>query len=344
MPATPFPMPTLGASFPENTTLAAPDAQPASFSTGAKVGVACAPLAGAALILLGVFYFKRRQLSKNGSDARSISSNSTGPSTYEETYFGGSKAIESGANRSYYTPSPAPPYNSPYNEDHSAHEMAMNGPGPAVIAPRGYGNHDSSNKMTPADFYQNPWSEHDEYDTAVSRFKHAHTRSDDSGSIESPIDGTSPFRLKRGNTLKGREKLEKRLTGAANARHMSVEGEIVTPRGRDSIEDGRSSQETVEWSEKATLQRSQSFSKPRPRPQTTASSVYPDDRDSIMSWNAAMAPDLPDKPLPSIPEKGLDRSKSFSRPRPKRDESADTLVQERTAVVRPPETEEGVSF
>ncbi|KAF1966488.1 hypothetical protein BU23DRAFT_544343, partial [Bimuria novae-zelandiae CBS 107.79] len=39
----------------------APEQAPASFSTGAKVGVACAPVAGAALILLGIFYYKRRK-------------------------------------------------------------------------------------------------------------------------------------------------------------------------------------------------------------------------------------------------------------------------------------------
>ncbi|KAF1966487.1 hypothetical protein BU23DRAFT_560184 [Bimuria novae-zelandiae CBS 107.79] len=248
--------------------------------------------------------------------------------------------------------------------------MAMNGPGPAVIAPTGYGGASHSNKMTAADFYSNPWTDKDEYEThpfetAASRFKHAHTLSSDSGSIESPIDGSSPFRLKRKSTLKGRDRLEKRLTGQANSeRHVSMEGSIVDHPDRYSADHSRSSQESVEWTSTDTMKRSSSFSRPRPkgeRPLTAASSVYPNERDSIMSWNAAVAPDVPDKPLPSIPEAmqgspglGLDRSKSFSRPRPKRDESVETLVEvegeERATtpvpkgVMAPPVTAEGVSF
>ncbi|KAJ4302786.1 hypothetical protein N0V90_001677 [Kalmusia sp. IMI 367209] len=360
MPSSMFATPTFTAAAADSTALPAAEQSQTSFSTGAKVGVACAPLAGAALILLGIFYYKRRKQNTDDlkdSDAKSFSSDSTAASIHQTTYFGGSQADKGGISNDqhlYAFPAPAPAHNSPYNEDRKSYEMAMNGPGPAVIAPSGYG--DSTNKMTPADFYANPWSERDEYETrpfetAASRFKHAHSLSDESGSMESPIDGTSPFRLKRGNTLKGREKLESRLTGQGNERHVSIEGQIVTPNGdRDSSDNSRSSQEAVEWGEKDTLKRSNSFSRPRPRPKTTASSVYPDDRDSIMSWDAAMAPDMPDKPLPSIPEKGgLDRSKSFSRPRPKRDDSADTLVEGRTtnlpsSVVPPPVTAEGVSF
>lgn len=335
---------------------------PTGFSTGAKVGVACAPLAGAALILMGIFYYKRRRRdagSYQEGDAKSILSDSTGASPHQNTYFGGNASTaqlnRSGTDMTTY---PAPVHSSPYNDDHGEHEMAMNGPGPAVIAPAGYGN--TENKMTPADFYANPWTDKDEYETrpfemAASRFKHAHSLSDDASGIESPIDGGSPFLLKRKSTLKGRDKLEKRITGQANERHVSMEGSIVTPHDRESAEHTRSSQESVEWEDKGVLQRSASFSRPRPRPKTAASSMYPDDRDSIISWNAAMAPDMPEKPLPSIPGKGgLDRSKSFSRPRPKRDESADTLVEvegeERVAtpvpkgVVPPPVTAEGVSF
>lgn len=361
-----FPSPTAAVAA-SATASPTPDSTPTSFSTGAKVGVACAPIAGAALILLGIFYYKRRRQSagsyKDGGDAKSISSDSSGPSTYQSTYFGGNASTaqvhKAGMNDTgaYSTPRS----NSPYNEDHTEHEMAMNGPGPAVIAPAGYGN--NAQKMTPADFYANPWTDRDEYETrpfetAASRFKHAHSLSDDANSIESPIDGSSPFRLKRKSTLKGRDKLEKRITGQANnERHVSMEGSIVTPNPeRDSAEHDRSSEESVvQWDEKSTLQRSTSFSRPRPRPKTAASSLYPDDRDSIMSWDAAMAPEMPDKPLPSIPEKGgLDRSKSFSRPRPKRDESADTLVEVEgegrattpvpKGVVAPPVTAEGVSF
>ncbi|KAL5382123.1 hypothetical protein DPSP01_006802 [Paraphaeosphaeria sporulosa] len=357
-----FPSATVGAAAADTTASAVPGSTPTNFSTGAKIGVACAPLAGAALILMGIFYYKRRRQNaayKEG-DAKSISSDSTGASTYQSTYFGGN-ASTAQTNRSGFDDMnayPAPAHTSPYNEDHGEHEMAMNGPGPAVIAPVGYGK--TENKMTPADFYANPWTEKDEYETrpfetAASRFKHAHSLSDDASSIESPIDGSSPFLLKRKSTLKGRDKLEKRITGQANERHVSMEGSIVTPADRESAEHARSSQESVEWDDKGALQRSTSFSRPRPRPKTAASSLYPDDRDSIMSWDAAMAPDMPDKPLPSIPEKGgLDRSKSFSRPRPKRDESADTLVEVEgegrattpvpKGVVAPPVTADGVSF
>ncbi|KAL1608288.1 hypothetical protein SLS60_003227 [Paraconiothyrium brasiliense] len=364
MASTLLPSPTISAAAADATASSSPESTSTSFSTGAKVGVACAPLAGAALILLGIFYYKRRRQTvgnyKEG-DAKSISSDSSGPSTYQSTYFGGntSTAQVDQVDINNMNTYPAPVHNSPYNEDHGEHEMAMNGPGPAVIAPAGYGQ--PANKMTPADFYANPWTEKDEYETrpfetAASRFKYAHSLSNDAESIESPIDGSSPFRLKRKSTLKGRDKLEKRITGQANERHVSMEGSIVTANpDRNSAEHSRSSQESVDWDEKGTLQRSTSFSRPRPRPKTAASSVYPDDRDSIMSWDAAMAPDMPDKPLPSIPEKGgLDRSKSFSRPRPKRDESADTLVEVEgegrattpvpKGVVAPPVTAEGVSF
>ncbi|KAJ4353895.1 uncharacterized protein N0V89_005625 [Didymosphaeria variabile] len=364
MASTLLPSPTVSAAAADATASSAPESTSTSFSTGAKVGVACAPLAGAALILLGIFYYKRRRPNAGSykeGDAKSISSDSSGPSTYQSTYFGGNTSTvqvdQAGVNNMNTYPPPV--HNSPYNEDHGEHEMAMNGPGPAVIAPAGYGQ--PANKMTPADFYANPWTEKDEYETrpfetAASRFKHAHSLSNDAESIESPIDGASPFRLKRKSTLKGRNKLEKRITGQANERHVSMEGSIVTENpDRDSAEHPRSSQESTEWDEKGTLQRSTSFSRPRPRPKTAASSVYPDDRDSIMSWDAAMAPDMPDKPLPSIPEKGgLDRSKSFSRPRPKRDESADTLVEVEgegrattpvpKGVLAPPVTAEGVSF
>lgn len=358
-----FPSATIGAAAADTTASPVPDSTPSNFSTGAKVGVACAPLAGAALILMGIFYYKRRRQGAGSyidGDAKSISSDSTGASTYQSTYFGGNASAahnnQIGLNNT--TTYPAPVHNSPYNEDHGEHEMAMNGPGPAVVAPTGYGT--TENKMTPADFYANPWTEKDEYETrpfetAASRFKHAHSLSDDASSIESPIDGSSPFRLKRKSTLRGRDKLEKRITGQANERHVSMEGSIVTPLDRESAEHARSSQESVEWDEKGTLQRSTSFSRPRPRPKTAASSLYPDERDSIISWDAALAPDMPDKPLPSIPEKGgLDRSKSFSRPRPKRDESEDTLVEVEgegrattpvpKGVVAPPVTAEGVSF
>jgi hypothetical protein len=359
-----LPSPTISAIALDATASSTPESAPTSFSTGAKVGVACAPLAGAALIFLGIVYYKRRRQGAGAykeSDAKSISSFGSGPSTYQNTYFGGNTAIapanQDGSNSMNVYP--APVHHSPYNEDHREHEMAMNGPGPAVIAPAGYGK--PENKMTAADFYANPWSEKDEYETrpfetAASHFKHAHSLSDDAASIESPIDGASPFRLKRKSTLKGRSKLEKRITGESNERHVSMEGFIVTPNAdHDSAGLSRTSQESADWDEKGTLQRSTSFSRPRPRPKTTASSVYPDDRDSIMSWDAAVAPDMPDKPLPSIPEKGgLDRSKSFSRPRPKRDDSADTLVEVEgegrattpvpKGVVAPPVTAEGVSF
>ncbi|KAL5386095.1 hypothetical protein PMIN02_008613 [Paraphaeosphaeria minitans] len=340
---TPFPAATIAAAAADAMASSMPDSTPTNFSTGAKIGVACAPLAGAAAILMGIFYYKRRRHSaayKQG-DAKSISSNSTGASTYQSTYFGGN-ANTTQVDRSGIddvNAYPAPVYNSPYNENHGEHGMA---------------------KMTPADFYANPWTEKDEYETrpfetAASRFKQAQSLSDDASSIESPIDGSSPFHLKRKSTRKGREKLEKRITGQASERHVSMEGSIVTPADRELAERVRSSQESVECDEKGALQRSASFSRLRPRPKTAASSVYPDDRYSIISWGAAMAPDMPDKPLPSIPEKGgLDRSKSFSRPRPKMDDSADTLVEVEgegrattpvpKGVVPPPVTAEGVSF
>ena len=375
-----------------------------NFSTGAKVGVACAPVGAAALILVGVFAFRRRRRNtfKDGGDAKSIASSSTGASTYQSTYFGGNASSihvhESGTARrltvdAFPPVAPAQRSPSPYNEDRVSHEMAMNGPGPAVIAPAGYGA--AANKMTPADFYANPWTDKDEYETRpfetpASRFKHAHAHSfSDDSSMDSPIDGASPFRLKRKSTLKGREPPSKRLTGQANARHVSMEGSIVTP----TPDDHRTSQDSSDG-DFDTMKRSNSFSRPRPRgerPLTTASSVYPMDRDSVMSWDDAMAPDMPDKPLPSIPEKGvgvggewragvypvaeeedpksdasaseaptskaspgLDRSKSFSRPRPKRDQTADSVVQVEgegrattpvpKGVVAPPVTAEGVSF
>lgn len=381
-------------------------AAPQSFSTGAKVGVACAPVGAAALILIGVFALRRRRRNTNstdGSDAKSIGSGSTGASSYQSTYFGGNASSihvhESGTARRLtvdaYPPASAQRSPSPYNEDRVSHEMAMNGPGPAVVAPAGYGT--AANKMTPADFYANPWTDKDEYETRpfetpASRFKHAHAQSfSDDSSMDSPIDGASPFRLKRKSTLKGREPPSKRLTGQANnLRHISMEGSIVTP----TPDDHRTSQDSSDG-DFDTMKRSNSFSRPRPRgerPLTTASSVYPVDRDSVMSWDDAMAPDMPDKPLPSIPEKGvgvggewragvypvaeedegksegsgteapvassaspgLDRSKSFSRPRPKRDPAAEVVVQVEgegrattpvpKGVVAPPVTAEGVSF
>lgn len=282
------------------------------------------------------------------SDTRSISSERTAAEAHQASYFGGEGAAKGDHERFDsigFVPVPLPVHKSPdHEEDGKAVRMTANGPGPTVTDSGFYG--DGNTKMTAADFYANPWSGVDEHETgpkpitAAARFKHAHTFSEESGSMDSPIDGTSPFRLKRGDTLKGREM---RLMDQENEKHVSIEAQIVT-----AAPVGRASPESVEWGEKDTLKRSDSFSRPRPRPDTTASSLYPDDRDSLV-WDASDAPDLPNKPLPSIPDKGgLDRSKSFSRPRPRRDDSADTLVEGSSAKpppnMIPPVTGEGVPF
>lgn len=367
---------TLWPSPPISTTAAASNASPSeqpapanSFSTGAKVGVACAPIAGAALILLGIFYYKRRKQNTGTykDDAKSISS-------YQSTYFGGAgssastiQVHESGTARrltvdAYSTPTPLSRAHSPYIEDDRASQstaMAMNGPGPAVVAPAAYAHSPviapAPNNLSAADFYANPWTDKDEFEYETRPGTHAlrlkDSLSTSSVDLDSPIDGASPFRLKRKSTLRGRE-AAKRLSApaAADARHVSMMGSI------EHHDDAHRASHGSSDGDFDTMKRSNSFSKPRTRverPLTTASSVYPADRDSVMSWDAAMAPDMPDKPLPSIPEKGvgvggewragvypmgeeekekekekvtgaspgLDRSKSFSRPRPKREVS-----------------------
>lgn len=276
--------------------------------TGTKVGVACAPIVGA-LALLGFFFYrkwKKRYLypPEHFMPTKSISPDPSEPRPFNTDTEAGGKVQNMAA---FSTPI----HESPYNADHNPHDFAAGEPGPVVITPFGY---EQSENMAgsdgEADIYNN------EHSAPTPRFNRS-LADEDAGSLESPIDGTSPFRLKRGNTLKEKEK---QLTAdrETDSRRMSP---LVRSNSLNSYGSKHSSKDEIRW--EYPLQRENSFSRPRPkpRPKTATSSVYADDRaSSVYSWNNAVAP---------LPEtaKGVERSKSFSRPRPRRDQSEDTLVE-----------------
>ncbi|KAF2639070.1 hypothetical protein P280DRAFT_481827 [Massarina eburnea CBS 473.64] len=347
-----------------------PDSAP-PMPAGAKVGIAFVPIAAAAMIVTYLLYKWHRKSSQkdieepeypskapdNGSPPASSPYNADAENWGSNTTVPMSAAAAFAARRN----TEEMRYNgeSPYNVNNA--EMLENGPGPSmhnsVIAPYGY---------TPASvMYRPDDGMHyygDERDALFpAPLVPAHFRTISLGtdeSVDSPIDGTSPFRLKRGDTLrKNKLASESRLANAETADSPSSSAQS-TP-----------TEEGSEW-EYNGLARQNSFS--RPRPKTGASSIYADDdRESrVLSWNNGSSP-MPPMPSPAMlatvierenevapvgAAPALQRNMSFSRPlRAEHDEvkAAVAAIQSGKVtppsvaggkVILPPVTEDGVAF
>jgi hypothetical protein len=357
-------------------------------STGAKIGIAFAPLMVAALIVAFLFYRKWKAhylypqehfMPPRKPVSPSLAPSSPNPSELQRSPYNedAANAGKSPRTTPYSPPMPQGPHNrspnmtpfsppmaqTPYNISHSG------GPGPVVVAPFGYGRND---KMSDID-------EESGYHYETSSPPTAHTAqfsrtisTDAPAGVESPIDGTSPFRLKRGNTLK---RLTADREAAANSTHAhrpaanapAQPSPLAMTRPRAASDTSTSttsdvshthhpSQDGIVWD--YPLKRENSFSRPRPTPRAAVTSVYVDRTgrtssadgsrsrsrsSSLYSWSNGAAPNLPEAAATAAVT-GLNRSKSFSRPlvRPKREASENTLVEPN--VNAPRVTSQGVAF
>lgn len=199
--------------------------------------------------------------------------------------------------------------------------MANNGPGPvfaAAAVPRAtgraeeeqmhyYGDERDSAPGTPGT-QCTMWPS-----SASSASSHHRTASlaTDIESIDSPIDSSSPFRLKRGDTLR---KKHGSLGASPLARHSTSSSDAGSYAPSSSTSSGQSSPKGSEF-EYNGLKRENSFSRPRPsRPKTGASSIYTDhDRDTrVLSWTNDDG-NMPPMPEPARLDAILE-NESFSRP------------------------------
>jgi hypothetical protein len=229
----------------------------------------------------------------------------------------------------------SPPYNgeTPDYVEHYPNEdamvsrdsaMAANGPGPTVNDHNGmipYGN----SVYDPAIHRRDPSEElaihYDGDDLAAPVPAHLHLRNMSKGtdveSLDSPIDGTSPFRLKRGDSDKKRKIVSggsplgrPDSTDSLDSTASSTIGSYGVPLNvatlANPIEAARADSAASNTSNESEdhefngLKRQDSFSRPRPsRPKTGASSIYTDGgRESrVLSWNDGSSP-MP--PMPAL--------------------------------------------
>ncbi|PSN60185.1 hypothetical protein BS50DRAFT_593963 [Corynespora cassiicola Philippines] len=151
--------------------------------------------------------------------------------------------------------------------------------------------------------------------------------------MESPIDGTSPFRLKRGNTLKRTHSMQQQSAAHARGRDRDraaspLRNQLSNPSATPALIDEEISAAYAAGIEHSldraayTAGRSRSYSRPRPKSRTRDASVGSStvvDRDE---WD-----DRDDEDDESNDEekaarkKSLRRADSFSRPRPPRKNS-----------------------
>ena len=354
-------------------------------STGAKIGIAFAPLMVAALIVAFLFYRKWKAhylypeehfLPPRKPVSPSLAPSSPNPSELQRSPYNedAANAGRSPQTTPYSPPMAQGPHNrspnmkpfsppmaqGPYNISHQPHDFAAGGPGPVML----------SNIDEERGYHYDANTPHQAHSATFSR-----TIGPDGSpqGVESPVDGTSPFRLKRGNTLKRlTADRETAANGALASGLASTAPTQPSPLGQartraasesdsnssdaDASHTQYPSQDSIAWD--YPLKRERSFSRPRP---DKVASVYVDEAgrtsstresrsrsrsrsisSSLYSWERGVAPSLPEAAHAAVT--GLNRSESFSRPlvRPKRDANEDTLAEPNVAMPRV--TSQGVAF
>ncbi|CAI6333947.1 unnamed protein product [Periconia digitata] len=339
--------PTIPTSAPSASASAAPEPAPA-LSTGGKVGIAFVPIAAAAMLITYLLYRKQKQ-GKDKSIEEPEHTEKTPPpeflppldltenSPYNEDAManGGLQYIASDdINPEYMARSVNKDSVGMFNvanvNTYSV-SMAKNGPGPMVPEPvafaaaavprtTGRAEEEAMHYYGDERDMQIPDTPSSSWPNVVAGHARTASRCTDERSIDSPIDGTSPFRLKRGDSGKdkhGSNPSSPLSFGCAASSPLARSG---SPGSSDDSRSGSaassydtrndsasssygSSQPSPKGSEFEFngLKRENSFSRPRPaRPKTGASSIYTDvSRDTrVLSWNDGDSP-MPPMPSPS---------------------------------------------
>jgi hypothetical protein len=397
-PTTPMPTETSGGGISEHLGDAVDKIEEVKqersrLSTGAKIGIAFAPLMVAALIVAFLFYRKWKAhylypeehfLPPRKPVSPSLAPSSPNPSELQRSPYNEDAANAGRSPRTtpYSPPMPQGPHNKspnmtpfsppmgqvPYNISHHPQDFATGGPGPVVVSPYAYGRGENLSNIDEESGYH--YEANSPPQAQSAQFSRTIGADGSPQGVESPIDGTSPFRLKRGNTLKrltaDRETAANGAPGtglASNApaqpsplgqASARVASHISDSNSSDATHAHNPSQDSIEW--EYPLKRERSFSRPRP---DKVASVFVDEAgrtsssresrsrsrstsSSLYSWERGVAPSLPEAAHAAVA--GLNRTQSFSRPlvRPKRDTSEDTLTEPNAAMPRV--TSQAVAF